>query len=272
MRRRREPPRTTQRPPRSEAAGSAAPSLRPAGPTAPSGVTLPDPFTATRVALPRCAVEAEIRAASPAEILARVELAHTLPGTELERAETLRHPGDAERFLAGRVLLRHALTAKVEGRVPPRAWRFRESPQGKPMMESGLPALEFNIAHAGAAVAVAVGTRPVGVDVESLAPQDRGPVIPDVLTPQELARLNQLEEERRAAAFVHLWTVKEAVAKALGLGVSLDFRTLDVTLEPLAVRLAAGALPAGSALRIDATTARCGGGLYALAVAEIAAG
>ena len=61
---------------------------------------------------------------------------------------------------------------------------------------------------------MAVTDRPVGVDVELLAP-DRMPEW-GALTANETATLRQVPQDDRTEVFLRLWTAKEAVLKAEG--------------------------------------------------------
>ena len=115
----------------------------------------------------------------------------------VERAcgETYRRPADRERYFAGRILLRHALSKAVEGRIAPAGWRYREGPCGKPMVAEGLPELQFNISHAGTCVAVAVGkSAPVGIDIECARPDHPVGIVDEVLSEGERARLTARPE------------------------------------------------------------------------------
>jgi 4'-phosphopantetheinyl transferase len=168
-----------------------------------------------------------------------------LSDQEMARALHYRKSVDRERFLTARALLRRVLTRVVGGQVPPAQWRFGEGPAGKPRMAPALPALEFNLSHADDCIAVAVSSHPVGVDVERLTPCDGvGPVY-DVLTDRERAVLDRQPDPQ--SAFVRYWTLKEACAKALGLGAALDFRAIEIELDPPRV-LISGVLGPGERL------------------------
>jgi 4'-phosphopantetheinyl transferase len=77
-------------------------------------------------------------------------------------------------------------------------------------------------------VVVACG-REVGVDVEPLG---RGPWLSlpsHVLTAPELRSLDGLAGQARNAAFLRLWTRKEAVLKAAGVGLAVEPRLVAVS-------------------------------------------
>ena len=175
--------------------------------------------------------------ASIAEVFRLIEPAEVLDAEELAHADRYRLSPDRDRFLAGRSLLRYVLTQRTGGRVPASRWHYRQGSHGKLVMDQGLPALEFNISHAGTCVAAAVGeNHPLGVDIERVDP-DCGDIIPDVLTERELERLSLFDTDRQRLEFIRLWTVKEACGKALGVGGALDFRAFEVELDPFRPRI-----------------------------------
>ena len=194
----------------------------------------------------------------------------TLDPVETACAETYRRPADRERYLAARMLLRHALSKAVDGKVAPEDWHYHEGPQGKPMMADGLPALQFNVSHSGNCVAVAVGRGdPIGIDIECLRPDQSLGVIHGVLSDGEQIRMRKCPASQQWNQFVRLWTAKEAAAKALGLGLSLDFSTIDVQLDPLRVRLLYPPMGVAAEFDVASTTLTKNGKPYVLTVARL---
>jgi len=93
-----------------------------------------------------------------------------------------------------------------------------------------------SLARAGGRVALAVtAVGPVGIDLESLADLARAPLDDVALSPAEAATLATLQPAAAAAALANIWTTKEAVLKAAGLGLRVDPRELTVTLEAAGV-------------------------------------
>ncbi|MFC5215996.1 4'-phosphopantetheinyl transferase family protein [Streptomyces coerulescens] len=76
--------------------------------------------------------------------------------------------------------------------------------------------------------ALAVSTAPVGVDIETHRPVDLAGLGGDVLAPAEAAWLDGFTGPReRLLGFYRCWTRKEAVLKAVGVGMSVDPRLWD---------------------------------------------
>ena len=74
----------------------------------------------------------------------------------------------------------------------------------------------------------------IGVDVEERRPcHDPDGAIRTAFAPAEQAELAAARGARKAELFFRLWTLKEALLKALGVGLSLDTSGFEV---PLALR------------------------------------
>jgi 4'-phosphopantetheinyl transferase len=90
--------------------------------------------------------------------------------------------------------------------------------------------LRFNLSHTAGLAVCAIGRgRAIGVDVEAV--DRRAPskaVIERALRPREVEQVMKAGEGERTEAFLRRWTVKEAYAKALGVGMALDFREVGV--------------------------------------------
>jgi 4'-phosphopantetheinyl transferase len=88
----------------------------------------------------------------------------------------------------------------------------------------------FNLSHTAGLAAFAIGRgRSIGIDVEAVDRRAPSPgVIERALEPREVERVLRTDGRERTAAFLHYWTVKEAYAKALGVGLALDLREVGV--------------------------------------------
>jgi 4'-phosphopantetheinyl transferase len=214
-----------------------------------------------------------IMVATVSAVRRELGISATLDAVEMACAETYRQTADRERYLAARTLLRHALSKAAGGQVAPKDWKYREGPFGKPAMAPGLPTLEFNVSHSGSCVAVAISpSEPIGIDIECLAPDRRTGIVYEVLTESERDRLKKRSADEQWTEFVRIWTAKEACAKALGLGLSLDFQTIEVQMDPLRVRLLDRPAGAPAAFDIASTTLSRSGRDYSLSVARIVTG
>lgn len=102
---------------------------------------------------------------------------------------------------------------------------WRRTPHGQPIPPRGVRA---SLSHASGVAAVAVGhDAAVGVDVERRdRVVDLDGLARDVLDGHELQAWRREPAGRRKDAFLRLWTRKEAVLKALGVGLAGDLRAV----------------------------------------------
>jgi 4'-phosphopantetheinyl transferase len=159
-------------------------------------------------------------------------LASLLDERERSRAAAFRFAADRDAYVAAHGLLRLALSAA--GDLDPRAWAFSTTPAGKPELTGTQRGVAFSLSHARSIVACAVapaGT--IGVDVEeiSAAPPDAA-LLAECCTPAERALLRALPADDEPAAFARLWTMKEAVLKSLGTGLSRSPAEIACALLP----------------------------------------
>jgi 4'-phosphopantetheinyl transferase len=152
-----------------------------------------------------------------------------LGGDERERLAALRRPEDRRDYLAAHLLLRTTLSRYAP--VAPGAWRLDHDRRGKPRAPQA-PWIEFNLTHTNGLVACALARRTVGLDAEWLGQDLDAALAAEFLTPAELTSLTGLPTASRARRLLTLWTLKEAYAKALGLGLALPMQGFGVHLSP----------------------------------------
>lgn len=159
-----------------------------------------------------------------------------LNAEEIARADRFYFAPDREIFIVAHALTRSLLSC--HGGLPPEAWRFVAGPHGRPALDPacGTSGLHFNLSHTTGLVACAVARHEVGVDVESIERRAGSNSIAErFFTPAEVALLNAHPPDQQREAFFQLWTMKEAVMKAMGLGFQLPLDEFAVTLAPLGV-------------------------------------
>ncbi|MFF2487750.1 4'-phosphopantetheinyl transferase family protein [Microbacterium sp. NPDC058062] len=146
-----------------------------------------------------------------------------LLGTDAATLRTL----DATRvasYLTARRWVRDIVTVRLR-----RPWRgFEATPRGvKPRLADST--LDVSIAHAGDRLVVGVVEHGrIGVDIELVASVfDQPSLARRLCTPSERRRADGLGPAERRAWLTQLWAVKESYAKALGVGLALDFRQVD---------------------------------------------
>ena len=158
-----------------------------------------------------------------------------LSDDERQRCRRYLYDGPRRRFALCRAALRAVLCDRLgcdNEQLTFGAWEF-----GKPaaILHGEVAPVSFNVSHSGSHGLIALATDGrLGVDVE-----ERGErkgldgLIAAALTPEEQAELSAADDQQRLHGFLRTWTIKEAVIKAVGLGISMSMADLET---PLAMR------------------------------------
>jgi 4'-phosphopantetheinyl transferase len=134
----------------------------------------------------------------------------------------------ADRRELARAVLRRVLADYLD--AEPAAVPIARAAGGKPYVP-GDP-VHFNLSHSGGVALIAVADEPVGVDVEACGPtRDALAIARRFFTPEEAGALARLAPPERDRAFLRVWTRKEAILKARGLGLDA-LRDVVVAVEP----------------------------------------
>jgi len=151
-------------------------------------------------------------------------LLENLSEEERRRAGRFRKEALATRYILGRGLLR-VLLATYTG-IPAPQIDIKTNAYSKPMLSKKL--LTFNLAHNDRLVMYAFAKQhPVGIDVEAESPIQQSEAR-RILTDAEWAHWQTLSKADRQHAFFRTWVRKEAVLKALGVGLSIEPDTFSV--------------------------------------------
>jgi len=151
---------------------------------------------------------------------------------ELERARRLRFESDRVHFTASRLWLRLVLAHGLG--VGTAEIRLQTRSDGKPELAPPLPArLRFSMSRSGSLGLFALAfDSEVGVDLEDRSRVgDVEAVGGRIFSPAERAILDGLDDEEKQRSFCQIWTRKEAVLKALGVGLGAPLEALDVSGE-----------------------------------------
>ena len=126
-----------------------------------------------------------------------------------EKVQKYKFSAGREQSLRAYMLLQRLLKEEYGIIEPP---VFRELENGKPVIV-GHEDIHFNMSHCKYAVACAVSNEPVGIDVERIMEKVNDDLAKYVLSDEELKDLTPLK-------FTRLWTMKEAVVKLTGRGIT----------------------------------------------------
>jgi 4'-phosphopantetheinyl transferase len=195
-------------------------------------------------------------------------LPDTLDAEERARAARFVFERDRARFIAAHRALRHVLALRT-GRSA-MTLRFENGSFGKPHLLDA-PGCAFSLSHsAGTALIAMSADGEIGVDVEVLRPaDDRLALAQRHFTASEQRVLAATDPGLIDAAFLRVWTRKEACVKALGAGLQVPTESFEVGLDPHERQVTIAA-PGGEA-RVIVQSAACGSDLVA-AVARVSHG
>lgn len=149
--------------------------------------------------------------------------------SEIERYQAFKVESPRTQFLAARGLLRTTLSRYRD--VAPEHWVFSTNRYGRPFIvekEGDVTGPFFSVSHTDGLVVCAIAAFPdIGVDVERRHREiDIAEVASSVLSDNERAWLDIFAQRGRSQAFFTLWTLKEAYAKARGMGLSLALSSI----------------------------------------------
>lgn len=177
------------------------------------------------------------------------QLVSTLTPDERQRAERFYRQEHQSRFVACRAFLR-AILGHYLDRAPEQI-QFCYGSHGKPAIEQSINSLglEFNLSHSEniALYAIALHHR-TGIDLEAIRPvSDLEQLSKRFFAPQEHLAIQSLPVDERLHGFFQYWTLKEAVLKAVGDGLS-KLEEVEVAIADGSVQLiqlGAESLPIG---------------------------
>jgi 4'-phosphopantetheinyl transferase len=153
----------------------------------------------------------------------------SLNAHELERYHRFYFDIHKCRFALSHHATRHILSLYCD--CLPKDIEFFSSSHGKPHVTN--QTIEFNLSHSGHWAFLAVGTSgPLGIDVECYKPRDYLGLARHAFSSAEVKLLENLTAEKLKMSFFHIWAQKEALIKAMGLGLSYPTKSFTVTAAP----------------------------------------
>lgn len=157
----------------------------------------------------------------------RQTIAGLLDAAELARAARFVYAADRRRQVQARGILRLLLGNYLAR--DPRSISFRSNAHGKPVLSADA-GLHFNLSHTQERVLVGLTRRAtVGVDLERVRSLPmRDALAAHCCSGDEQVWLAGQPVDTRDRDFLRIWTVKEAVLKALGTGLAIAPESLSV--------------------------------------------
>ena len=153
------------------------------------------------------------------------DCAALLDAREQERAARFVFERDRRRFIAAHGFLRRVLALELDCSAA--KIEFELGPFGKPNLLNS--PLHFSLTHTGEHALLAVGAGELGLDAEErIASRVDAPLAQRVMTAEEYAFWSRAPVEQKVSGFFRLWSAKESVMKATGLGLGLGTKSFAV--------------------------------------------
>ncbi len=161
------------------------------------------------------------------------QLRRGLTPEEQQQCGTFNSKSIAQRFIIYRGILRVLIARCL--RLAENTICFEKTDYNKPYLQSLINNrdLRFNLSHSKDLAIYAFSyRREIGIDIEAVNARMVGLSAAEmVLASSELEALDTLPSKNRILKFLRLWTQKEAVSKALGLGFALNFKEMVLGFE-----------------------------------------
>jgi 4'-phosphopantetheinyl transferase len=139
------------------------------------------------------------------------------------------------RFGAARAGLRTLLGRHLDR--DPRGLAFATNEFGKPRL-AGDGQIHFNLSHCEEQAVLAISDAELGIDLERERPIEHVDLAKRYFHPHEVTAITAPRDEtEQRRAFFLVWTLKEAVVKALGTGLSTPLDSFEVTIGASTPRL-----------------------------------
>jgi 4'-phosphopantetheinyl transferase len=161
---------------------------------------------------------------------AKAEFEAVLSPQEVERAGSFRFDSDRDSYIVEHGVLRSLLAAYVG--VEPHSLMIRSDARGKPYLSgiAGRKIPQFSLSSSDCRSAFAFSlSGSIGVDIEKIRTiEEMEGIALRHFTPNEKELVLNGQMEARVRSFYRIWTRKEAVLKAHGVGLLKDLDSVDV--------------------------------------------
>jgi 4'-phosphopantetheinyl transferase len=155
---------------------------------------------------------------------------------ERARQQSFVSPELRRRFLAARAGLRTLLGRHLDR--DPRSLSFATNEFGKPRLTDD-GQVHFNLSHCEERAVLAISNVEVGIDLERERPIEHVDLAKRYFHLHEVAAITASRDEaEQRRAFFLVWTLKEAVVKALGTGLSTPLDSFEVAIGASGTELA----------------------------------
>ncbi|MCK4259542.1 MAG: 4'-phosphopantetheinyl transferase superfamily protein [Halanaerobiales bacterium] len=117
----------------------------------------------------------------------------------------------------------------------PHELKYNYNANGKPFISNnGYLNFDFNISHSKEYLLVGiVKSGDIGVDIEKINPKLKFSLLAkSIFSPREMALYRKYDKFNQLRSVYKAWVQKEAISKAMGIGISIGFNKISVNIDP----------------------------------------
>lgn len=161
------------------------------------------------------------------------DIKECLSDVEILKSEEIKMENTRILFCLRKGIIRIILSSFLN--VNPNEIKYNYSVYGKPFIShDDYKDFNFNISHSKEYLFVGISNKgEIGVDVEKINVRLSYPLLAEsVFSPDELLLYDSYNESDKLWSFYKAWVQKEAISKALGIGISIGFNKFSVNIDP----------------------------------------
>ncbi len=138
---------------------------------------------------------------------------------------------DKKEYTICRGVLRILLSKYLN--IEPKKIMFNYNKYGKPSLNGNRSNIKFNVSHSKDMCTIAINqNNDIGIDIEFINPKvDTDDIVKDFFSEYEIKNYFNIEKKERLKMFYKIWTRKESLIKAYGMGLSISLDSFDVDMK-----------------------------------------
>ncbi|AJA48997.1 4'-phosphopantetheinyl transferase Sfp [Clostridium pasteurianum DSM 525 = ATCC 6013] len=144
---------------------------------------------------------------------------------KIQRLLRFRISEDKKRGMVSDLLVRYLICNKLK--IKNHEINFTVNKFGKPFLKDYI-GLEYNISHSNELVVCAIGNYGVGIDIEYIKDIDLN-TANYVFSTEEYEEYNNVSLNKKLDYFYSIWTLKESLIKAKGMGLHIPMNSFTLT-------------------------------------------
>jgi 4'-phosphopantetheinyl transferase len=150
-----------------------------------------------------------------------------LSHTEALKADDFKCKINRSNFLVSRIALRKIISLYTK--IQPYQVNYIYNSFGKPLINLPCDNLHFNLSHTTDNIVIALSKSPIGIDLEFINPKlNLSELAEYVFCKNENDKFQTLSTLKKRIYFYNIWTRKEALLKAIGIGMTVNFNQIDI--------------------------------------------